>query len=306
MIIATSPSFSKNKVLQEEFFRIFPNGKLNTDGIRFNEDNLIDFIKDAEGVIVGLEPITKKVLDKLPKLKYISKYGVGLNNIDLDECKKRDIKIGWIGGVNRLSVAEMTLGYMIMLARNLYITSNLLKEGIWKKHGGFEVSGKTIGIIGVGYIGKEVIRLLKPFDCKILVNDIINQDDYYKEHNLIETSKEYIYKNADIITIHTPLDKTTENLITIKELQMMKKSTILINSARGGIINEDDLKYALKNNIILAAAIDAYVVEPPNDRELLELPNLICTPHIGGNSKEAVLAMGRNAIKQLKLLIDKG
>ncbi len=191
-----------------------------------------------------------------------------------------------------------------MLSRNLYITSNLLKEGTWQKEGGFELSGKTIGIIGVGFIGKELIRLLEPFNCKILVNDIVDQESYYRVHGLIEATKEYIYREADIISIHTPFDETTKDLITLREFKMMKPTAFLLNTARGGIVNETNLKYALKNSLIAGAGIDAYVVEPPIDRELIELPNLIATPHIGGNSKEAVLAMGLSAIENLKLIME--
>ena len=299
-IAVTSPSFSSNKTLQQEIYKYFPKAKLNLDGKRFNKKDLIEYIKDADAVIVGLEPIDKEVLEQCQNLKIVSKYGVGLNNIDLEACKKRDITIGWTGGVNKLSVAEMTLGYMLMLCRNLFITSNELKNGIWNKSGGFQLSEKRIGIIGVGYIGKELIRLLKPFNCEILVNDIINQEQYYKENNLKEVSKEEIFKTCDIVTIHTPFDSTTDNLINKKVFETMKNSSFIINSARGGIINENDLKYALQNNLISGAAIDAYVEEPPTDKELLSLPNLICTPHIGGNSREAVEAMGLSAINHLK------
>lgn len=299
-IAVTSPSFSLNKTLQQEIYKYFPKAKLNLDGKRFNKKDLIDYIKDADAIIVGLEPIDKEVLEQCQNLKIVSKYGVGLNNIDLEACKKRDITIGWTGGVNKLSVAEMTLGYMLMLCRNLFITSNELKNGIWNKSGGFQLSEKRIGIIGVGYIGKELIRLLKPFNCEILVNDIINQEQYYKENNLQEVSKEEIFKTCDIVTIHTPFDSTTDNLINKKVFETMKNGSFIINSARGGIINEDDLKYALLNNLIAGAAVDAYVEEPPSDKELLSLPNLICTPHIGGNSREAVEAMGLSAINHLK------
>ena len=299
-IIATSPSFSKNEILQKEMSLYFQNAKLNLEGKRFNQDELIEYIKDADGIIVGLEPINKDVLEKCKHLKIISKYGVGLNNIDLEECKKRNIKIGWTGGVNRLSVAEMTLGYMLMLCRNLFVTSNQLKKGTWNKSGGFQLTEKTIGIIGVGYIGKELIRLLKPFNCKILVNDIIEQEDYYKDNNLIEVSKDEIFKKADIVTIHTPYNEDTKDLINKDILKIMKNDAFLINSARGGIINEQDLKFALIENMIAGAAIDAYIEEPPTDKELLSLENLICTPHIGGNSQEAIKAMGISAISHLK------
>lgn len=300
IITATSPSFSQNKILKDEIYKYFPSAKLNLVGKRFDKNELIEYIKDADAIIVGLEPIDDEVLSKCQNLKIISKYGVGLNNIDLEACKKRGISIGWSGGVNKLSVAEMALGFMLMFARNLYMTSNELKSGTWNKSGGFQLSGKTIGIIGVGYTGQEVVRLLQPFNCKILVNDIVNQDKYYKENNLIETSKEDIYKKSDILTIHTPHNSETDNLIGMEALEAMKNSAYVLNTARGGIINEKDLKYALQNNIIAGAAIDAYAEEPPIDKEFLSLPNLICTPHIGGNAKEAVEAMGKSAITHLK------
>lgn len=299
-IVVTSPSFSKNHLLQREIYTHFKTVKLNQHGLRFSKEELIDFIGDAEGVILGLEEIDVEVLKRLPNLKIIAKYGVGLNNIDLKACAERGIHIGWTGGVNRLSVAEMTLGYMLMLCRNLYVTSNELKNGIWNKSGGFQLSGKTVGIIGVGYIGKELIRLLQPFGCTILVNDILNQSDYYTKNNLIEVSKEELYAQSDIITIHTPLDSSTEGIIDLKVFQQMKSSAFMINSARGGIIQESDLKYALKNSMIAGAAIDAYIEEPPTDLELVQLPNLICTPHIGGNALEAVEAMGLSAINHLR------
>lgn len=299
-VVVTSPSFSKNTILQKEMSKYFINPTLNLDGTKFSQNQLIEFIKHADAIIVGLEKINSNVLDKCPNLKIISKFGVGLNNIDLEACKKRNVSIGWTGGVNKLSVAEMAIGFMLMLARNLFIRSNELKNGTWNKSGGFQLSGKTLGIIGLGHSGKELVKLLKPFGCKILVNDIIDQNQYYKENNLKETSKDILFKTSDIITIHTPHNETTNNMINIEILKTMKKSAYIINTARGGIINEKDLKYALQNNTIAGAAIDAYSEEPPVDIEFLKLPNLICTPHIGGNAKEAVESMGMSAIQHLK------
>ncbi len=299
-IVATSPSFSKSQTLQDEIYRYFPNAKLNVEGKRFKKDELIDFIKDADAVVVGLEPIDEEVLKACKNLKLVSKYGVGLNNIDLEACEKYNVEIGWTGGVNRLSVAEMALGFMLMFSRNLYVTSNQLKNGVWNKSGGMQLSGKTIGIIGVGNVGKELIRLLEPFKCKILVNDIIDQSKYYEENNLVEATREEIYIMSDTVTIHTPLDQDTSNLIDYEVMQQMKNTAYLLNTSRGGIVNEQDLKKALLNQEIAGAAIDVFVVEPPEDEELLSLPNLICTPHIGGNAQEAVEAMGMSAIKHLR------
>lgn len=303
-VAVTSKSFSKNEILIEEFKKNFNEIKLNHSSKKLTDEELIDFLKDCDGAIIALEEFNKKVIDNLPNIKAISKFGVGLNNIDIEYAKSKNIKIGWEKGVNKQSVAEMTLGFMLMLIRNLYVTSNLLSNGIWQKNGGYSLYNKTIGIIGIGNIGQELINLLKAFNCTILVNDVVNQDEYYKKHNLKEASKEEIFRHSDIITIHTPLNEQTNNLININTLQLMKKSAFLINTSRGEIVNLNDLKLALKTNLIAGAAIDVYHEEPPKDLELLGLPNLICTPHIGGNSEEAVLAMGRSAIKQLKDLLN--
>lgn len=298
-VVATSPSFSKNKKIQNELYRYFPNAKINLEGIKFKRLNLIEFIKDAEAIIVGLDKINQEVLDNCPNLKIISKYGVGLDNIDIEACSKRNIKIGWEAGINKLSVAEMALGFMLMFARNLFISANELKNGFWNKQAGFQLSGKKIGVIGIGHTGKEIIRLLKPFNCRILVNDVLEQREYCFDNNLIQTSKEEIFKTCDFITINTPYDNTTKNMVNKKILNNMKKTAYIINISRGGIINELDLKFALKNKIIAGAAIDSYLLEPPTDKEFLNLPNLICTPHIGGNALEAVEAMGMTAINHL-------
>jgi len=303
-IAVTSKSFSKNTILIDELKKEFMDIRLNHSDKKLNDDELIEFLKDCDGAIVALEEINKTVVDNLPNLRVISKFGVGLDNINLEYCKKRDIRIGWTGGVNKTSVAEMTLGFMLMLIRNLYLSSNKLSEGIWDKNGGNSLYGKTIGIIGIGNIGKEVIKLLQPFNCTILVNDIIEQDEFYKNNNLVHCSKEEIFIKSDIITIHTPLNNDTKYLINKDSIKIMKKSAYIINTARGDIVNLNDLKYALETKNISGAAIDVYDSEPPQDKELLALENLICTPHIGGNSHEAVVAMGRSAIINLKELLN--
>lgn len=293
-------SFSKNTQLRSELLNEFDDCHFNEAFKRYKGADLVDFLKDADGAIVGLEMITDELLSKCPKLKIISKYGVGLDSIDQDACAKHKVKVGWTGGVNKRSVSEMTLGFILMLLRNLYVSSNELKTNNWNKVGGVELSGKSVGVIGVGRIGKDLIRLLKPFGCKILVNDIIDQSAYYNSNELIEATKEEIYEQSDVITVHTPLNDSTRYLFNLESFKLMSKKPIVINVARGGIINQHDLKIALEHNFISGAAIDVYEEEPCVDQDLLCIPNLINTPHTGGNSKEAVLAMGRSAINHLK------
>jgi D-3-phosphoglycerate dehydrogenase len=293
----TTVAFSKDQELVSKLNKAgFKKVLINIPQRRFTKDELIEFLSQCDIAIVGLDKITEEILSQVPKLKAISKYGVGLDNIDFEACKKHDVEILHTQGVNKRSVSELALGCILNLSRNIYVTSNDLKNGNWNKSGGTQISGKTFGIIGVGHIGKDLIKLLKAFECKILVNDIIDQNDYYKANNLIESSKEDIFKKSDIITIHTPLTNDLKYLINKETLSLMKAEAIVINTARGGLINQEDLKWALKNNIIAGAAMDAYEIEPPEDKELISLPNLITTPHIGGNSKEAVNAMGLAAI----------
>tara|TARA_B100001059_G_C17775991_1_gene551290 strand:- start:212 stop:1138 length:927 start_codon:yes stop_codon:yes gene_type:complete len=292
-------AFSKNKYLVECLLKEFPDAEVNTEGVRVNGSTLVNYFSETEAAIVGLEFITPSVLKQLPELRMISKYGVGLDNIDLKACKENNVKIGWTGGVNKRSVAEMALGFMLMLSRNLFTTSNKLKQLVWDKKGGSQLTGKTIGIIGLGNIGKDLVSLLNPFGCELLVNDIIDISDFAAVENLKCVSKEEIYKKADIISIHTPLNKKTLNLINSEVLSMMKSTAFLINTARGGIVNELDLKFALEHSIISGAALDVYESESVLNEGLLALPNLICTPHTGGNANEAVLAMGLSAIDHL-------
>lgn len=296
----TTVAFSNNKELVTTLKNIgFKKVITNTKGSRFSKNELIDFLNNCDVAIVGLDLINQEILENTKNLKAISKYGVGLDNIDFNACKKFNIDILHTQGVNKRSVSEMVLGFMLSLCRNIYVSSNLLKEGTWEKDGGSQLSNKTVGIIGVGNIGKDLISLLKPFNCQILVNDIIEQDSYYKKNNLTQVTKEELFKKSDFITIHTPLDKSTKYLINKDAFLQMKPSTFVINSARGGIINQEDLKWALKNGIIAGAAIDPYEVEPPQDSELLSIPNLINTPHIGGNAKEAVEAMAMTSIDNI-------
>lgn len=299
-IAVSALSFSKNEILVRELGQDFPNPRLNTTGRTLSEPELRDMLQGADAAIVGTEPITEALLAQLPQLKFLSKYGVGMDNIDLDACKKHTIAIGWTGGVNKTAVAEMTLAFMISLCRNLFLTSQQLKTGIWNKNGGVQLAGKTVGIIGAGDIGKELIRLLAPFQCRILINDVIDQSEYIASVGATAVPRDVLFRESDIVTIHTPLTPETHYLIATDTLALMKPTAFLINTARGSIVDINALNVALKNGVIAGAALDTYEHEPPTDFDLFQLPNLICTPHIGGNSVEAVLAMGRSAIGHLR------
>jgi phosphoglycerate dehydrogenase-like enzyme len=195
---------------------------------------------------------------------------------------------------------EITLGFMLTLTRNLYPSIVTLKNGEWKTDGGSELTGKTIGIFGFGHIAKRVVELLKPFECTILVSFKREDAEEAQKLGVVFAPFERILTEADIISLHIPLTHQTRNLFSTKAFKAMKKSAFIINTARGGIIDEGALKSALQNQEIAGAALDVFIEEPMKDKSLLELPNLICTPHFGGNSKESVLAMGRSSISHLR------
>jgi phosphoglycerate dehydrogenase-like enzyme len=295
-----SRSFSAHPILRRELLQLFPDAILNDQGLNYEGAALAEFLKDCDGAIVSLEPVDDALLAQLPELRMISKYGVGIDNLDTDAMKRRNVALGWTGGLNKRGVAEMTLGFMLGLCRNLFFAHRLLRENNdWTKRGGFQLTGRTIGIIGVGHVGKDLIELLKPFDCRILVNDVIDQSAYYDANGLIEASKDRIYADADIVTVHTPLDGMTRGMIDLNVFRKMKRTAYLINAARGPIVVQSDLKRALTEGLIAGAAIDVFEIEPCDDPKFMALPNLYCTPHTGGSADESILAMGRSAIAHL-------
>jgi phosphoglycerate dehydrogenase-like enzyme len=299
-VCVTSTTFSRNSVLVNKIKEFpFEDIKFNKSHYPLQGDELIRFLRNRDGVIIGRDGIDEHILEACPGLQVISKFGVGLDNIDMQACRRHRVELVFSSGVNRRSVAEQTVGFMIFLIRNLYSTSNKLKLLEWDKQGGRQLTGKKVGIIGVGNVGKEVVSLLKPFECQVFVNDIIDQKTYYRENQLAEATKEHIYRDCDIVTLHTPLTSRTRRMIHRGIFNMMKKNAFLINTARGDIVIEEDLKWALKNGVIAGAAVDVYRREPPADKNFLALPNLICTPHIGGNAQEAVMSMGFHAIENL-------
>lgn len=297
-VAITSKSFSKNihlrKMVLNEFARVvFYESDILTQA------DLIGFLQGCDAAIVGLDPITRETLNALPCLKAMSKYGVGLDNIDIDAVRERGIYLGWKPGLNARSVTELTLCFMLGMMRNIFRGGRLLKEMQWQKNGGQQLTGKTVGIIGCGHVGKDVVRVLKSFACRILVNDIVSYGDFYRETGVEPVSLAELLKQSDIVTLHVPLDDSTHHMIQTETLKMMKKTAHLINTSRGGVVKTEDLKTALIEGWISAAAIDVFETEPPTDKEFLNLENLYVTPHIGGNAEEAVRAMGEAAINNL-------
>ncbi len=299
-IAVTPPAFCKSKTLRDEVSRSFPNVTFNDKGRYLSESELIAFLSNSEGGIVGRDPVTEKVLEALPNLKIIAKYGVGLDTLDQEAMTRQGVELGWTAGVNKLSVAELTLGFMIGLCHNTFSRGFALKQNDWQKGGGFQLTGKTVGIIGCGHVGSEVIRLLAPFKCRILVRDIVDKAEFCRQHGATVASLDTVIEQSELLTLHVPLTDSTCNFVDKNFMQRMKPTAFLINTCRGEVVDEHALKASLIDGVIAGAALDVFAKEPPEDPEFLALPNLIATPHIGGNTQEAVEAMGRSAIAHLK------
>lgn len=253
----------------------------------------------ADAVIAGLEVYDSQLIASSNRLKVISRYGVGYDKVDLQAAADNNIAVTFTPGANGDSVADMAVALMLDGARNVSFMNSCLKAGCQQRTTGVEMFEKTLGVIGAGRVGKGVARRCKGFNMKILCYDTY-EDEVFK----IETGAKYvdfdtILYEADFITIHSPLNDETKNMFSTEQFKKMKKRAILVNTARGGIVDETALYEALKNNEIGAAGLDATLLEPPYGSPLLELYNCIITPHAGAATYEASAKMSMMAAKNV-------
>jgi D-3-phosphoglycerate dehydrogenase len=253
---------------------------LNPYGRKMNEQEILDLLDDAVGIIAGTENITEKIISHSNRLKVISRYGIGLDNIDLKAAEQRKILVFNTPETPKIAVAELTLSLMLSLLKKIVNVDKNTKNDLWKPEIGSLLSGKTIGIIGLGRIGKQLVEFLLPFDLKILAYETNPDKKFIKRYNIDLVPLETLISKSDIITLHIPYNEQTHHIIGEKELTKMKKNAILINTARGGLIDEELLYNFLRDRKIAGAAIDVFE-EEPNTGKLKELDNVILTPHIG-------------------------
>jgi len=300
-IAVTSRSFSRHPTLRHELTTRFPNALVtfNDSGASLGGDALLAFLRGHDHAVTALETLDRQVFDHVPELGVIAKYGVGLDMLDLPEMSRRGLRLGWRGGVNRRSVAELVIAFAIATLRLVPQANALIREGQWRQLMGRQLSGRVFGIVGCGHIGKDLAVLLRAFGCTVLVNDILDFPDFYALNGLEAVDLETLLRQSEIVSLHLPAGKGTRGLLSAERLALMRPDAILINTARGGVVDEVALRTLLENGHLAAAAFDVFTVEPPQDGKLLSLPNFLATPHIGGSAEEAVLAMGRAAIDGL-------
>ncbi len=296
-IAVASPSFCQHPRLRQELLALYPEAKLNPSPHRLEGEALVDFLKGHAVAVVGLEHLTAQVLGGLPDLKVVSKLGTGVDMLDLGEMARRGIRLGWAPGANALSIAELVIAFAMIALRHSGELNAALRRGERPPQKmGRLLSGRVFGLHGCGHIGQHVVRLLAPFGCTVLAHDLADRGDFYAAHGVQAVGLDELVARSEVLSLHIPLGPQTEGLYGAAMLDRLRPDCVLINTARGEIVDEAALIERLRDGRLAAACADVFAHEPDIDQALIDLPNFFGTPHIGGSAKEARLAMGRIAI----------
>lgn len=294
-----SRSFSADTVLTELLRSRVERVTLNETGRTLAGDELTAFAAGHDAVIVALEKVDDALLAGMPDVRIISKYGVGIDNVDLQACSQRSIAVGWTGGVNKRSVSELALGFMIGLLRNLNTAREEVRSGSWKQTRGRQLSSLVVGIVGCGHAGQDLARMLRFMGSTVLVHDLRDLSDFCRETGAEQVDLDTLVARSDVFSLHLPLTPRTRGIISRDRLAAMKPGSILVNTARGGLIDEAAAADALDSGQLAGAAFDVFEMEPPGDNVLIRHPKVLVSPHVGGSTNECVLAMGQAAIEGL-------
>jgi D-3-phosphoglycerate dehydrogenase len=283
-LITTVPFGDKNRLPLEMLDDAGIEYLINPLNTRLTEEQLADMVTDFDVIIAGTEKITDKVMGRATNLKLISRVGVGLDGVDLMAAKQRGIRVSYTPEAPGPAVAELTLGLMLTLLRSVHVSNAQMHQGKWQRIFGRRLAETTIGVIGVGRIGARVLRRTRSLGTpRILVNDLVPNYELSREFKLDWVTKEQIYGEADIITLHLPLTRLTKNMIRRDQLMTMKGDAMIINTARGSIINEQDLYEVMKSGHLSGAAIDVFEHEPYAG-PLAQIDRCLLTAHMGSMS----------------------
>jgi len=263
---------------------------LNHLGREMTEDEAKKLVPGYDVLIAGTEPLTRAVLERSPTLKLIARVGIGLDSVDLAAAAERGIRVSYTPDAPSAAVAELAVSMMLSLLRMTHKTDRAVRQGVWFRWMGRRLANLTVGVVGVGRIGKRVIRHLQGFESRVLAHDLEPDLSFGSRFGVQWVDKDTLYREADLITVHVPLGPDTRNLVAAAELDAMKSDAILINTSRGGIVNEHDLKQALKQGSIGGAGVDVFEHEPYSG-ELAVMDNVLLTCHMGSCSVDCRLRM---------------
>jgi D-3-phosphoglycerate dehydrogenase len=276
-------------LLQNNGFEIERREKVDTDGL-----------KGFEAIVVGVQRITREMLQN-SSVKIIAKHGVGVDNIDLEAATELGIPVTVTPNANAVSVAELTIGFIFALSKKLIdLHNNLYQKRQFVSNVGLELHGKILGIVGFGSIGKEVAKRALCLGMRVLVYDPYVEESNLRELGVEKTELDALLRQSDFVSLHVPLNESTRHLIDREKISLMKRTAYLINTARGGVVDEKALAEALKSGQIAGAALDVFDVEPlPADSPFFDCPNVIMTPHVGAHTYEAILRMNMMAAESI-------
>lgn len=297
-LITTVPFADKNRLPLELLESAGIDYVINPVGRKLKEDELAEMVSDVDVLIAGTEPITDKVMGRASKLKLISRVGIGLDNVDLLTAERRGIQVSYTSDAPAPSVAELTIGLLLTLLRHVHVSNLQMHRGEWHRHYGRRIPDITIGIIGVGRIGGRVLRRLSVFGTpRVLVNDLRPVANVAPALKLEWMDKETIFRQADVISLHLPLTCHTKNMIRYEQLKSMKPDAMVINTSRGGIINEHDLAKVLSEGHLSGAAIDVFEQEPYSG-DLSKIERCVLTSHMGSMSIDCRIRMEIEATEE--------
>lgn len=284
VLITTAPFAEGDRLPLDLLERAGIEYVVNPFGRKLSEDELAALVVDFDVLIAGTEPITERVMSKAKCLRLISRVGVGLDSVDLQTAYRLGIQVSYTPNAPAPAVTELTIGLMLSLLRSVHVANAQMHRGEWKRHFGRRLSEVTVGIIGVGRIGRGVLRHMEGFgNPRILLNDLSPATEVSTELAVEWVEKDEIYRVADVISLHVPLTGETRNMIRIEHLLLMKKDAVIINTARGGIVNEADLAEVLRSGHLGGAAIDVFDHEPYSG-QLAQIERCLLTSHMGSMS----------------------
>ena len=299
-VLITPRSFGKyNDIAKNQLLEHGIEIVSNPSGSILSEDELIELVSDVDGIIIGVDPLNERVLSHAKKLSVISKYGVGVDNIDLDYCKKHNIDVHITKNANSQAVADYAFALILAVARRVTEINEACHKKDWSKKVTVDIYQKRIGILGFGNIGKAVACRARGFDMEVIAYDTYQDHEFANNHQVRFTSVDEIIETCDFISIHLPLIPETAYLLNYNLMSRMKKNAIIINTARGGIINEDDLARILSEKKIYGAGIDVFEHEPASESPLLNFNNVIVGSHCAASTEGAIENMSNFAVDNL-------
>jgi D-3-phosphoglycerate dehydrogenase len=298
-ILVTPTSYAKDDArLKTELEALAGVVTYNSTGKPLSSAAVAAMLPGVDGYIAGLDVIDRSALASADRLKVISRYGVGVDNVDLDAAREKGIVVTNTPGANSVSVAELAVGLILALARQIPEAAQAVRLGAWPRMNGITLEAKTIGILGMGTIGKQFVRRLAGFDCRLLAYDPYPDEAFAAANGIALRPLDEVVAESDIVSLHLPLLPETRGLVNAKFLAKMKKGAILVNTSRGEIVDEAALRHALETGHLSGAGLDAFAVEPPEmSNPLLQLPQVIATPHLGAQTDGATSNMGWFAMR---------